>query len=73
MSTSDMIRELCKQQNMSLSELSRRMGQSRQNLCKKIQRNTLTIEELKLIADAVGVKFEQSFTLPNGMKIKIEN
>ena len=73
MSTSEMIREICRLQNISMSELARRIGQSRQNLYKKLLRETLTIEELKQIADALGVKFEQSFTLPSGEQFKIEN
>lgn len=64
---------LCKKQNISLAELARRIGQTRQNLYKKLQRDTLTIDEIKQIADALGVKFEQSFTLPDGEQFKIEN
>lgn len=56
-----------------MAELARRIGQSRQNLYKKLQRDTLTIDEIKQIADALGVKFEQSFTLPGGEQYKIEN
>ena len=73
MTTSDIIREICDKQNISMSELARRIGQSRQNLYKKLLRETLTIDELKQIADALGVKFEQSFTLPSGEQFKIEN
>ena len=73
MTTSDIIREICDKQNISMSELARRIGQSRQNLYKKLLRETLTIDELKQIADALGVKFEQSFTIPSGEQFKIEN
>lgn len=73
MTTSDIIRELCRKQNISISELARRIGQSRQNLYKKLRRDTLTIDELKQISDVLGVKFEQSFTLPSGEQLKIEN
>lgn len=73
MNTSDLIRQLCEKQNISLSELARRIGQSRQNLYKKLLRDTLTLEEIKQISDALGVKFEQSFTLPSGEKIMIES
>lgn len=73
MTTSDIIRELCRKQNISMSELARRIGQSRQNLYKKLRRDTLTIDELKQISDALGAKFEQSFTLPSGEQLKIEN
>ncbi|MDD6389263.1 MAG: helix-turn-helix transcriptional regulator [Firmicutes bacterium] len=73
MNTSDLIRKLCEKQNVSISELSRRIGQSRQNLYKKLLRDTLTLDEIKQISDALGVKFEQSFTLPSGERYLIEN
>ena len=41
--------------------------------CKKLQRDTLTFDEIKQIADALDVKFEQSFILPCGVQYKIEN
>lgn len=73
MTTAELIKILCKQQNISIAELARRIGQSRQNLYKKLQRDTLTIDEIKQIADALGAKFEQSFTLLDGKQHKIEN
>ncbi len=73
MTTSDLVKQLCEEQNISISELARRIGQSRQNFSKKLKRDTLTIEELKAIADALGVTFEQSFTLPDGTQYKIGN
>lgn len=73
MSTSDLVKRLCEEQNISIAELARRIGQSRQNFSKKLKRDTLTIEEFMSIADALGVTFEQSFTLPDGTQFKIEN
>lgn len=73
MTTSDLVRRLCEEQNISISELARRIGQTRQNFSKKLKRDTLTIEELKAIADALNVTFEQSFTLPDGTQLKIGN
>lgn len=40
-----MIRQLCEQMNMSVSELARRLGQSPQNFGKKLKRETITLEE----------------------------
>jgi len=71
--TSDMIRQLCGQMNISVSELARRLGQSPQNFGKKLKRETITLEELKAIADVMNVKFEQAFILPNGNVIKTGN
>ena len=46
MTTSDMIRELCEKQNISLAELCRRIGQTPQNFNKKLQRGTVSFEEM---------------------------
>ena len=73
MKTSDMIRQLCEQMNISVSELARRLGQSPQNFGKKLKRETITLEELKNIADVMEVKFEQAFILPDGNEIKSGN
>lgn len=70
MKTSDMIRQLCEQMNISVSELARRLDQSPQNFGKKLRRETITLEELKTIADVMDVKFEQAFILPDGNEIK---
>ena len=73
MKTSDMIRQLCDQMNISVSELARRLGQSPQNFGKKLKRETITLEELKSIAEVMDVKFEQTFILPDGKEIKAES
>lgn len=70
MKTSDMIRRLCEQMNISVSELARCLDQSPQNFGKKLKRETITLEELKTIADVMDVKFEQAFILPDGNEIK---
>ncbi|MCI9596769.1 helix-turn-helix transcriptional regulator [Anaerovoracaceae bacterium 41-7] len=71
MTTSDMIRELCEKQNISLAELCRRIGQTPQNFNKKLQRGTVSFEEMMRIAEALGVGYEQAFVLPDGSEIKI--
>lgn len=73
MTTSDMVKELCVKKNISISELSRRIGQTPQNFNKKLKRNTVTVDELIEIANALEVTFEQSFTLVDGDKIKVGN
>ena len=73
MTTAEMIKELCEQMNISVSKLARRIGQTPQNFNKKLQRETVTLDELKAIADVLGVKFEQSFILPGGNEINISN
>lgn len=73
MKTSDMIKELCNKRGISVSELARRIGQTPQNFGKKLKRDTVSLDEMKQIADVLDVTFEQSFTLPNGECIKIIN
>lgn len=71
MTTSDMIRELCEKMNISLAELCRRIGQTPQNFNKKLKRGTVSFDEMMAIAEALGVKYEQAFVLPNGEKISL--
>ena len=71
MITSDMIRALCEKQNISLAELSRRIGQTPQNFNKKLKRGTVSFDEMVEIAEAVGVGYEQAFVLPDGEKISL--
>ena len=68
-----MIRELCNKKNISISELARRIGQTPQNFGKKLKRDTVSLEEMKQIADVMDVIFEQSFILSDGEQIKTSN
>lgn len=72
MTTSDMIRELCVKQNISLAELCRRIGQTPQNFNKKLKRGTVSFEEMMKIAEVLDVGYEQAFVLPDGEKIGID-
>lgn len=71
MTTSDMIRKLCEKQNISLAELCRRIGQIPQNFNKKLQRGTVSFEEMMKIAEALDVGYKQAFVFPNGSEIEI--
>ena len=73
MITSDMIRELCEKQNISLAELCRRIGQTPQNFNKKLKRGTVSFEEMMTIAEVLGVGYEQAFILSEGEKVGISN
>ena len=64
---------VCNKKNISVSELARRIGQTPQNFGKKLKRDTVTLEELKQIADVMEVTFEQSFVFPNGEQIRTSN
>ena len=71
MQTSDLIRELCAKKNISVSELARRIGQSPQNFGKKLKRETVTLDEMKAIAEVMGVSYESAFVFPDGESIKV--
>ena len=70
MLTSEQIKVLCVRSGVSMSELARRINQTPQNFSAKLNRNTLTQEELKNVAKVLGATYEQYFVLPNGEKIK---
>ena len=69
MKTADMIRELCDRMDITLAELCRRIGQTPQNFNKKLQRGTVSSEEMVKIAEVLDVGYEQVFVLPDGEKI----
>ena len=73
MTTSDMIRELCVKQNISLAELCRRIGQTPQNFNKKLKRGTVSFEEMLAIAEVLDVGYEQAFVWPSGIRIEAGN
>lgn len=73
MTTSEQIKVLCVRMGISVAELARKIGQSPQNFNAKLKRGTITEKELIQIADILGISYEQTFTLPNGEKIKVKN
>lgn len=73
MTTSDLVKEMCQKQGISIAALARELGQTRQNFYKKLQRDTLTLTELKQIAEVLGADFEQLFRLPDGTKLSLKS
>ena len=71
MKSSDMIRQLCRKKQLSVAELARRLNQTPQNLGKKLNRDTVTLDEMMDIARVLGVTYEQAFILDDGEKIEI--
>ena len=71
MSTSNLIKNLCKEKCISVAELARIIVQTPQNFNKKLKRETVSTEELMEIAEVLGVVFEQSYILENGEKLTI--
>ena len=73
MTSSEMIRELCEKKNVSIAELCRRIGQTPQNFNKKLQRGTVSFEEMAVIAEVLDVVYEQAFVLPDGERIEMKH
>ena len=69
MTISEEIKVLCVRSNISMAELARRIGVSPQSLSAKMKRESFTISELEVIADAVGASFVRKFVLFNGEEI----
>lgn len=69
MSISEQIKVLCVRSNISMAELARRIGMSPQSFSAKMKRESFTIIELEVIADAVGASFSRKFVLYNGDEV----
>jgi len=66
----DQIRILCAHLNISQAQLAKMAGASPQNLNNKIRANTLTPDDLKHLAEAVGCQYVGAFILPDGQRIE---
>ena len=69
MTRSELIKIICQKNNISLSELARRIGQTPQNFNKKILRNTVSDEELIAIFLELEVVYEQKIRFADGTEI----
>ena len=66
MTVSEQIKVLCVRNNISVSELARRLGTSPQNFNGKMHRGSLSIVDMERIAEATGTTFRREFVLRNG-------
>lgn len=71
MTTEELVKKVCKEKGISVARLAEKLGQSRQNFCKKLQRDTLTVEEWERAAQVLDVTFDQAFVLPDGTRMGI--
>lgn len=55
MTTEELVKQICKEQGISVAKLAAALGQSRQNFYKKLQRDTLTAQEWQEAAKVLGV------------------
>jgi len=66
MTIAEQIRILCVRKQISVAELSRRLGTSPQNFNSKLKRDNFTVYEMMHIADALEISYHQYFQLENG-------
>lgn len=71
MTTEELVKQICKEQGISVAKLATALGQSRQNFYKKLQRDTLTVQEWQEAAKVLGVEFDQGFVLPDGTRMGV--
>lgn len=71
METSDMIREVCEKKHISIAELCRRIGQTPQNFNKKLQRGTVSFDEMIKIARVLEIGYEQAFVLSETERVGV--
>lgn len=62
---------LCVKNELTITEIARRLGTSPQALSQKIKRGKLSLEDLDNIAVVSGCKLECSFVLAGGERIPI--
>lgn len=69
MTIEEKIRVLLARRGISQSELARRLGTTASNLNQKIKRDTLTLADLRRIAEVTDCVWEANFVLEDGFKI----
>ena len=60
------IRILLKRNNVTIIELSKRLGTTNQNMANKLKRDNFSIQELEAIAEALDCEFEGFFVDKDG-------
>lgn len=62
----EQIKVLCNRENISVSELARRLGKSPQNLTQQLNRGNLRIEDIEKISNIIGYSFVYDFVKSDG-------
>jgi IS30 family transposase len=66
------IKILCAKNNVSVSEIGRRLNKTPQAFSQKVKRGKFTLDDLQDIAMVAGCKCECSFVFPDGEKISVK-
>lgn len=69
LTTGEKIKVLFNRKDMSVQDLAELLGQSRKNINTKLKKDNFSEQDLRKIANVLGVEFEGFFFLKNGDKI----
>ena len=69
LSMSKKIRELLKDENMTIKELSTKIGRTNQNMANKLKRDNFSVNELIEISDALECTLDINFIQKNPKKM----
>jgi len=61
MNIAEMIKILCVKRNLSVAELSVKLGNTKQNLFNKLYRNDMKLSDIEKIADALNCELSLQF------------
>lgn len=65
MTLAKMLKQICKEMDVSLIDLANLSNQSYQNLSKKIRNETLSFKEFTMLTELLNVRFDYTITLPD--------
>ena len=69
MTTSTLVKMAVSYTGISVAELARRLGTTREALRQRLSRETLKPQDLEKIAEALGAEFVMTFRFPDGKEI----
>lgn len=69
MTTSTLVKMAMAYKRVSVAELARRLGTTREALRQRLSRETLKPQDLKKIAEVLGAEFVMTFRFPDGKEI----
>lgn len=72
MTLARIVKDVCNDLDVSISELARRMKQSPQNLGKKLNNETLNFAEFQKALEILGVRYDHSMTYPGEESPRVE-
>lgn len=69
MTTSTLVKMAMAYKKVSVAELARRLGTTREALRQRLSRETLKPQDLEKIAEVLGAEFAMTFRFPDGKEI----